>query len=98
MGIDQRERAVSVSRVLKPVPSHRKTLVGLLLLTFFFGFVYRIWTNSSLANALVYGGSEGVLLLGLPALLASALARLAAKREFKYYAFIGALGALVSAP
>ncbi|HIH20534.1 TPA: DUF2070 family protein [Candidatus Micrarchaeota archaeon] len=96
VAIDQREKAVSVSRMLKPIPRQRKTLINLILATFLAGFAYRLFAGKSLGEALVFGGAEGVLLLGLPALLAASLAWIYERRPFKYYAFIAACAAVLA--
>lgn len=93
--VDQREKALSASKLFFRVPPSRRTLLFLLLSTFVLGFLFRLYATGGIANALVYGGAEGVLLLGLPALLAGTLASLYSKEPFKYNIFIGAFAAVL---
>ncbi len=94
--VDQREKALSASKLFFRVPTSMRTLIALLLATFFLGFIFRLYAGNAIANALVYGGAEGVLLLGLPALLAGALASLYSHEPFKYNFFIGAVTATIA--
>ncbi len=100
------QKAVSVTGLIFSVPSYRRTTVYLLAFSFAAGFVLSallsINAEFSLADALVYGGTEGVLVLGLPALIAAALAttmvsRKEFRRGFKYFEFIAFSGAVVTA-
>ncbi|MEM4255254.1 MAG: DUF2070 family protein [Candidatus Norongarragalinales archaeon] len=96
MAVDQREKALSASKLFFRVPPSKRTLVALLLATSLLGFAFRIYAGNGVSNALVYGVAEGVLLLGLPALLAAALSSLYYKEPFKYNIFIGATAAVIA--
>lgn len=98
------ERALGMTRYMISLPGAKRTLAYLLSATMFAGICLRmLYTpGASLADALVYGGSEGVLLIGMPALLAAALATsvLARKRfrqVLKYFMFISLAGAVLAA-
>ncbi|MFH1779862.1 MAG: DUF2070 family protein [Candidatus Micrarchaeota archaeon] len=102
MDVDQREKAVEVTNYFFKAPSYKKTLVLLLLTSFFYGAVNKlILEKNTPFTSLFYGGSEGVLLICLPALIASTLAstlyRKEFKEKFKYYSFISLISAVVIA-
>jgi len=100
---DQREQAVSLTRVMFRLPSYKRTLVYLFISCFAAGILMRLALNGvSLSGALVFGGAEGVLLLAFPAVTAAVLATGAASRKnfkmrFKYFMFIAFACALLTA-
>ena len=99
MSVDRREKAISASRVLFTLPPASRTLALMLVFSFAAGFLFRLFLQSPLSSALVYGGSEGILLLALPALLAGAIAAASSssRRPFRYYAFVGFAAACLAA-
>ncbi|MFH1056735.1 MAG: DUF2070 family protein [Candidatus Micrarchaeota archaeon] len=97
MTVDQREKAISASRVLFKIPPYRKVLLYLIAFTFFAGFLIKLYAGNSPAASLVYGGAEGFLLLALPALLAGGISSFYSKQPFKYYAFLGLASAVLAA-
>lgn len=96
MAVDQRERAIGTSRFFIGIPSYRLTLALLLIVTLFAGIAFRVYARNAWSSALVYGGAEGVLLLGLPALFAGTLATIYTKQKFKYYVFIATVSAVLT--
>jgi putative membrane protein len=98
------ERAIGITRYLFTLPGARRTFVYLLAVSFLAGLALRLLyaPGTAPADALLYGGAEGVLLIGGPAFLtavlaASMLARKRFRKALKYFAFISLVGAFVAA-
>ncbi|MFH1107149.1 MAG: DUF2070 family protein [Candidatus Micrarchaeota archaeon] len=99
-GID--DKATSISKLAIALPSYKKTFVYLFAASFLAGFAIRLlifrepFTLSTLSESLLFGGSEGLLFLGAPALLAGVLATSVARKEgfsqrLKHFGFIALL-------
>lgn len=98
------ERAMGVTRYLFSLPNSRRTIVYLFAVSFLAGIGVSALYNphSSLAESFVYGGPEGVLLIGVPALLSAVLASSVLGRKkfrtaLKYFSFIALGGAVTVA-
>lgn len=92
--VDQKQEALKLSKYFFSVPSYRHTLMYLLAWCFLAGFAIRLaYKPISFAAAFIYGGTEGILLLGFPAFLSAILAtallsRKELRKGFKYYSFL----------
>ncbi len=100
------DKAMSISKLSVTVPSYKKTFVYLFAWSFLAGFALRLLlfrqplSPSTLSDSLLFGGSEGLLFLGAPALLASVLATSVARKEgfskrLRHFSFISLVAAVV---
>ncbi len=99
--MELREQALKPPGFMTPLPSYKKLFAYLLAFSFLAGFVLRLHSMNA-AEALVFGGAEGIFLLALPALFASVfaasvLSRKHFRRSLKYYLSIGLVGAIANA-
>lgn len=90
MGDEIDDKATAISKLAVRLPSYKKTYAYLFAFSFIAGFLLRFALSphlslSRLSDSLLYGGAEGLLFLGIPALLASVLAAsLARKEDFRH--------------
>jgi len=104
MDIDVDQKAVNLTYFFFKTPSYRRTTAWLLILSFLFGIIARLGQGKveSIVETFLYGGTDGILVLALPALVAAMLAtffvaRKQFKQGFKYFAFISLVSTLVYA-
>ncbi len=91
---DLRNKFVSLSGVLREVPSAKKLSLYLLAASFLGGFLTRLLQEGDPFRALVWGAAEGFMWLFLPAVLSAALCSAATSRAFfKYFLLAGVLSA-----
>ncbi|MBU1196995.1 DUF2070 family protein [Candidatus Micrarchaeota archaeon] len=101
------DKAVSISRLAIRLPTYKRTFVYLFAVSFLAGFLLRLLifpearVLSSLSNSLLFGGAEGLLFIGLPALFASVLAASFTRKEdfslrMKHFSFVALLATIVS--
>ncbi|NUN11926.1 DUF2070 family protein [Candidatus Micrarchaeota archaeon] len=100
MNIDQREKAVEVTNYFFKIPPYKTSISILIILSFAYGLLTRLLIKANNAgDALLYGGAEGFVLIGLPAIfsatLAASLYRKQFKKAFKHYAFIALTSAII---
>lgn len=100
------DKATSISKLSVSVPSYKKTFVYVFAWSFLAGFALRLLLSrqplspSALSDSLLFGGSEGLLFMGLPALLAAVLATGVARKEgfsqrLRHFSFIALLATVV---
>ena len=104
MDIDIDQKAVNLTYFLFKTPSYRKTTAWLLIISFIFGVIARIAVGKAetLLETFLYGGTDGILLLAIPALVSALLAtffvsRKQFKQGFKYFAFLSLASAVLYA-
>jgi putative membrane protein len=91
---DVKAKTVGLTRFVFRIPSYKRTLVYLLAFSFVAGFLLHLsFTQDSVADSFLFGGSEGILVLALPAALAAILsASFVSRKNFrqglKYFLFI----------
>lgn len=94
---DLDSKAAGLTHFIFKVPSYKRLMVLIILVSFFGGFllhsVFSISGPQSFTDAFFYGGPDGVLLFALPAvaaaILATSLLSLSSFRQaFKYFLFI----------
>ncbi len=97
-------KAVSLTTFIFKVPSYKRLLLYLIVWSFFAGIAKHVLENLgrwfSLSDAFFFGGSNGVIFFGLPALVAALLAtsllsRQAFKQTLKYFLFISLLSTVL---
>ncbi|MEM0475697.1 MAG: hypothetical protein QW343_02795, partial [Candidatus Norongarragalinales archaeon] len=72
---EQKRKAVGTTKFFFRVPSPRRTLTYLIASCFLAGIANRaLYGSISVSGLLIFGGADGILLLGLPALFAALLA------------------------
>jgi len=99
--VDRRAEAIGASSWLFSLPSYRRLLVYLFAACFAAGTVVRFVYSGDFVTAFVFGGSEGVWMLFLPALLSAALAATFLcpsdlLNGFRQLLFVSMLAAMVS--
>lgn len=102
--VDQREKALEVTKLFFAIPNHKRILAYILALSFIAGFIMH-WAylpKQGITNAFLYGGAEGILLLTLPALFSAVLGVSIAERKrfrksFKYFLFIALIATFITA-
>ncbi|MBI4406507.1 DUF2070 family protein, partial [Candidatus Micrarchaeota archaeon] len=95
MDIDVDQRAVDLTNFLFKTPGYRSTAALLFLVSFIFGVAARIAVSKqeTFVETFLYGGTDGILVLAIPALVSAMLATLFFSRKefrrgFKYFSFI----------
>ncbi|VVB66933.1 Uncharacterised protein [Candidatus Norongarragalina meridionalis] len=87
---ERKAKALSIGDFFFKLPSQSKLVAYLFALCFGAGIILRLIAGSNVWDALVFGGTEGVLLLAGPALVAAVLAPplFASKRTLKHFLFV----------
>ncbi|MFA6048969.1 MAG: DUF2070 family protein [Candidatus Micrarchaeia archaeon] len=97
-------KAVSLTTFIFKVPTYKRLLLYLIVWSFFAGIakhaIEGLGGAVSLSDAFFFGGSNGVIFFGLPALVAALLAasilsRQAFKQSLKYFLFISLLSTVL---
>ncbi len=104
MDIDVDQRAVDLTNFLFKTPSYRSTAALLFLASFAFGVAARLalGKGETAVETFLYGGTDGILVLAVPALVSSMLAtfffsRKEFRRGFKYFSFIAFVSVIIYA-
>ncbi len=95
MDIDVDQKAVNLTYFLFKTPSYRKTTAWLFIISFAFGVLARLslGKSESLVETFLFGGTDGITLIALPAIVSAMLATVFVSRKqfkqgFKYFTFI----------
>ncbi|PJD01308.1 hypothetical protein COU38_01695 [Candidatus Micrarchaeota archaeon CG10_big_fil_rev_8_21_14_0_10_54_18] len=102
MKVDRRAETINASKVLFSLPSNKRLLAYLFYSCFFAGVVLRLAYGTEPFESFVFGGSEGVLLLGLPAFFSAVFAASLLYRKtffayLKQFLFVSLLSAMLAA-
>jgi len=100
-GSERDLKAVAITKLMGPLPTFRKNFLFIVVLSFLAGFGLNLiqqkaLTLSAFGDYFLFGGAEGFMILGVPAILAATLcATLARKEKFKdrlrHFSFISLL-------
>lgn len=100
--IDVDQKAVDLTQFFFKTPSYRKSTALLLIASFIFGVIGRLNLTKpeSLLETFLYGGTDGILILALPAIVAALLATFFVSRKqfkngFKYFSLIALFSAVL---
>ncbi|MCX6775533.1 MAG: hypothetical protein NT130_01660, partial [Candidatus Micrarchaeota archaeon] len=68
------EKAVELTRFLSGnLPSSFRIFITVAVLSFFVGIIASLLSGSELVQSIAHGGGEGVFIIGVPAILSSAI-------------------------
>ncbi|MBI5225434.1 DUF2070 family protein [Candidatus Micrarchaeota archaeon] len=91
-------KAVSITKLIAPLPSYKKSILIVVVLSFISGFILSVLRTKnlslpSLGEHLLYGGAEGFLILGLPAIISATFAASLTRKEkfverLKHFSFL----------
>lgn len=84
------EKAVGLTRFLSgSLPSSFRIFISIALFSFFVGVIASFLTGSSFVTSVAHGGGEGLFIIGVPAVLSSAICFLMRRRiRFKKILFV----------
>ncbi|NYZ79092.1 DUF2070 family protein [Candidatus Micrarchaeota archaeon] len=94
---DSTEKAVGLTRFLSgSLPSSFRIFILIVLLSFFVGIIAGLLSGNSLIASIAHGGGEGVFIIGVPAVLSSAICFLMGRRiRFRKILFVSFASAIV---
>ncbi len=98
--------AVEITKLIAPLPSSKKSILFIVVLSFLAGFAlsvlfFRNLSLNAILGHFIFGGAEGVLVLGAPAILSAAFAASITRKEkfryrLKHFSFIALLSTVAS--
>ncbi len=94
------QKAVSLTKLIVALPSALQSFLLIVILSFGFGIIMRLvaFPGALTLETVMYGGSEGVFLIGLPALLSAfACALMKSELKLKRMLFLALVGSVVYA-
>ncbi|MFH0972255.1 MAG: DUF2070 family protein [Candidatus Micrarchaeota archaeon] len=98
-------KAVAITKLIAPLPSAKRSILFIVVISFIAGVALNILFFRRLSMAemgdLLFGGAEGVLLLGLPAILSAAFAASITRKEkfrerLKHFSVIALISVVVA--
>ncbi|NYZ76419.1 DUF2070 family protein [Candidatus Micrarchaeota archaeon] len=94
---DSTGKAVGLTRFLSgSLPSSFRIFISIVLLSFFVGVIASLLSGSGLLASIARGGGEGLFIMGVPAVLSSAICFLARRKiRFKKILFVSFVSAMV---
>lgn len=94
---DSTEKAVELTRFLSGnLPSSFRIFITVAVLSFFVGIIASLLSGTELVQSIAHGGGEGVFIIGVPAILSSAICSLIKRRiTFKKVLFLSFVSSLV---
>jgi putative membrane protein len=94
---DSTEKAVGLTRFLSgSLPSSFRIFISIVLLSFFVGVIASLLSGNSLTASVAHGGGEGLFIIGVPAVLSSAICFLMRRKiRFKKILFVSFVAAMV---
>ncbi len=102
---DRDLKAVSLTKFFAPVPSYKKSVLFTVVLSFLAGvgmsmLYFKGLTMEALGSYFLFGGAEGVLIIGVPAIISAAFAATITRKErfrdrFRHFSFIALLSTAV---
>jgi putative membrane protein len=94
---DSTEKAVGLTRFLSgSLPSSFRIFVSIVLLSFLVGILASLLSGNNLLTSVARGGGEGIFIIGVPAVLSSAICFLARRKiRFKKILFVSFVSAVV---
>ncbi|PIO06444.1 hypothetical protein COT29_01065 [Candidatus Micrarchaeota archaeon CG08_land_8_20_14_0_20_59_11] len=95
---ERKAKALSIGDFFFKLPSQGRLAAYLFAMCFGAGVILRLIAGSGALDALIFGGTEGILLLAGPALVAAVLAPplFASKRTLKHFLFIAVMASAAS--
>lgn len=94
---DSTEKAVELTRFLSGnLPSSFRIFISVVLLSFFVGVIASLLSRGELVSSIAHGGGEGIFVLGVPAILSSAICTLIKRKiSFKKVLFLSFVSSLI---
>ncbi|MEK6954705.1 MAG: DUF2070 family protein [Candidatus Micrarchaeota archaeon] len=100
-------RAVAITTLMGPLPNYGRSLLYTVVISFLAGFALdllktRVLSLSAIGDYFLFGGTEGFLIMCVPAILAAAFAASITRKErfrdrLRHFSFISLLSVVVSA-